>query len=153
MSFHPRPPVDHLRTIIVCWFIGIVLALALATADGADVPAWVVRGIAQVETGTDWRGIGDVRGSFSRGSIGEVGPWQLSPAVLRDLHAYDRRRRVHADVVLAESLTRAWLLHLYGVTGSWSEAVAAYHAGLGARRQPFATTYADRVRAVGITTN
>ncbi len=149
MSFHPHPPERHLRTIAICWLIGIALALLLAKAEGAEVPAWCIRGIAAVETGTDWRDIGDVRGTWSRCDIGEVGPWQLSPAVLRDLHAYDRRFRVHADPVLAESLTRAWLLRLYGVTRSWPQAVAAFHAGLGRRTESFATTYAERVRAAG----
>lgn len=149
MSFHPNPPERHLRTIAICWLIGIALAVLLAKAEGADVPDWCLRGIAQVETGTEWRGMGDVRGTWSRGDLGEVGPWQLSPAVLRDLHAYDRRFRVHADPVFAESLTRAWLLHLYGATGTWPEAIAAYHAGLGARHRPYAIDYANRVGAIG----
>lgn len=145
------------RRALSLWGGHLALLAAIALAflfckgclAGAEVPAWVVRGIAAVETGTDWRDIGDVRGTWSRGSIGEVGPWQLSPAVLRDLRAYDRRFRIHADPVLAESLTRAWLLRLYGATGTWDDAVAAYHAGLGRRSEPFATTYAERVRAVG----
>lgn len=143
------------------WFVGrfdrfapglVLIVVTTFFAIGlvaADVPVWVVRGIAAVETGTEWRAIGDVRGSWSRGSIGEVGPWQLSPAVLRDLKAYDRRHRIHADPVLAESLTRAWLLRLFAVTGSWPQAVAAYHAGLGKRSHAFAIEYAERVRAVG----
>jgi hypothetical protein len=138
------------------WKLWLMTALLLATvggcmrlAHGQDVPAWVLRGIAAVETGTDWRDMGDVRGSFGRGAIGEVGPWQLSPSVLRDLRAYDRRYRVHADVVLAESLTRAWLLRLHAVTGTWPSAIAAYHAGLGNRRRSYATDYAQRVQAAG----
>jgi hypothetical protein len=107
----------------------------------------VLVGIAAVETGTDYRDMGDVRGTWTRGAIGEAGPWQLSPAVLRDLKAYDRRARVHADVVLAESLTRAWLIHLYGITGNWPGAVAAYHAGLGNRHRSYAIAYARRVQA------
>ncbi len=141
----------------VAVFLGFILATFVgcaAVASASEVPSWVLRGIAAVETGTEWRGMGDVRGKWSRGAIGEVGPWQLSPAVLRDLKAYDRRHRVHACPVLAESLTRAWLLHLHGVTGTWGGAVAAYHAGLGRRSESFAITYAERVRAVGvITTN
>ena len=125
-----------------------VLCFAAGLA-ASEVPPWVLRGIAAVETGTDWRDIGDVRGTFGRGAIGEVGPWQLSPAALRDLRAYDRRWRIHADVVLAESLTRAWLLRLHRVTGSWPTAVAAYHAGLGNRRASFAIDYAERVHAAG----
>ena len=145
----------HIRRPAIGMSIVLMTALVLivgcaVTAKASDVPAWVIRGIAAVETGTDWRDIGDVRGSWSRGSIGEAGPWQLSPAVLRDLRAYDRRHRVHADVVLAESLTRAWLLRLHRITGSWDAAVAAYHAGLGRRTAGFAIEYAERVRAIGV---
>ncbi len=39
MSFHPHPPERHLRTIAICWLIGIALALLLAKAEGAEVPA------------------------------------------------------------------------------------------------------------------
>ena len=115
-----------------------------------DVPTWVLRGIAAVETGTDWTEGGVQSQGWQRGAIGEVGPWQLSPAVLRDLKSYDKRDRIHRESVFAESLTRAWLLHLYARTGSWSATVAAYHAGLGRRSESFATTYAERVRAAGI---
>lgn len=132
---------------------GIVLIIATSGFAlglcAQDVPRWVLVGIAQVETGTEYRDMGDVRGTWQRGAIGECGPWQLAPSVLRDLHAYGRRHRVHADVVFAESLTRAWLLRLYGVTGNWSQAVAAYHSGLGRRTESFAINYADRVRAAG----
>lgn len=129
----------------------LIITVSLTVGLSAqDVPAWVVRGIAAVETGTEWTDIGNVRGTWERGAIGEVGPWQLSPAVLRDLKAYDRRERVHTCPVLAESLTRAWLLHLYARTGSWWEACAAYNAGLGNRWSASATDYANRVTAAGI---
>jgi len=145
------PRISHAAismAIVLVTAIALIVGCAV-TARTSEVPAWVIRGIAAVETGTDWRDIGDVRGTWSHGSIGEAGPWQLSPAVLRDLRAYDRRHRVHDDVVLAESLTRAWLLRLHRTTGSWDATVAAYHAGLGRRTAPFAIAYAERVRAVG----
>lgn len=146
------PRISHVTigmSIVLVTALALIIGCATA-APSADVPAWVIRGIAQVETGTDWRDLGDVRGTWNRGRIGEAGPWQLSPAVLRDLQAYDRRHRVHADVVLAESLTRAWLVRLHRVAGSWDAAIAAYHAGLGRRTEPFAIDYAERVRAVGV---
>ena len=131
-----------------CWG-GIVLLIAVtAMAIGLcaeDVPLWVMKGIAAVETSSDYRGPGDVRGKILRGKIGEVGPWQLSPSVLRDLDAYDQRVAIHADAALAEAFTRAWLTRLRSKTGSWHEAIAAYHAGMGKRSHPFAIMYADRV--------
>lgn len=148
--FSPKRDPGPWPVILKCWATGLLLMAAMAVALGQDVPPWVLRGIAAVETGSAWRDIGDLTYRDRRiGKAGEVGPWQLSPAVLRDLKAYDRRARVHADVVFAESLTRAWLLHLHRETGSWPAAVAAYHAGLGARTESFAITYARSVRAAG----
>src|SRR3954467_14068089 len=150
MTFDPKQ-INHWPTIAKCFATGLLLMAAVAAACAQDVPDWCLRGICAVESGCDWRSTGDVRGRWDRGAIGEVSCFQLSPAVLRDLHAYDRRHRVHADPVFAESLTRAWLLRLYGVTGSWPEACAAYHAGLGRRAESFAVTYAARVQAAGST--
>lgn len=140
---------QHLRAILMCCAVGTMLAGCAVLANAAEIPAWVIRGIAAVETGTDWRGIGDVRGTWERGAIGEVGPWQLSPNVLRDLKSHSKRERIHRDPVFAESLTRAWLLHLYARTGSWRETCAAFHAGLGRRSESFAINYANRVKAAG----
>lgn len=153
--FAPKPAPSHWRRVIAqCWLTGALLMLAVAAACAQDVPAWVLRGIAAVETRTTYRDIGDLTWRDQRiGAAGEVGPWQLSPAALRDLKAYDRRARVHAEPVFAESLTRAWLLRLHRITGTWPQAIAAYHAGLGNRRQTFAIDYAQRVRAAGATTN
>ncbi len=132
--------------LIVCVLLTTLGCVAMA--QGVEVPDRVIAAIAQVETGTEWRGIGDVRGSWNRGDIGEVSPWQISPAVLRDLNAYDRRFRVHADPVLAESLVRLWLGRLYERTGCWSQACAAYHAGLAGRHRGYARDYAARVLAI-----
>jgi hypothetical protein len=144
--------VGHARVIGIAFLHGLALmgivALALHKGWAVDVPDRIIAAIAAVETGTEWRGIGDVRGNFARGDIGEVGPWQLSPDVLRDLRAYDRRHRVHADPVLAESLTRAWLAHLYRTTGNWPDTVAAFHAGLAGRHRPHAREYSGRVLAL-----
>lgn len=134
----------------------VLLTVALcigctASAAAVEVPDRIVAAIAAVETSTEWRSIGDVRGTFARGDIGEVSPWQISPAVLRDMRAYDRRHRVHADPVFAESLVRLWLGRLYLTTGNWPEAVAAYHAGLRGRHRSYAREYADRVLAVAST--
>lgn len=131
-----------------CWggLVLIVVTTFLTIGLCAqEVPDRIVAAIAEVETGTKWHSVGDVRGTWARGDIGEVSPWQISPAVLRDLKAYDRRSRVHADPILAESLVRLWLSRLYVATGSWSQAVAAYHAGLGGRHRGYARDYADRV--------
>lgn len=139
----------HARDIGKALLCGLVLmGLVAASLRAVDVPDRIIAALCQVETGTTWHGVGDVRGTWSRGGIGEVGPWQMSPAVLRDLKAYDRRYRVHADPVLAESLTRAWLVRLYLATGCWAQTCAAYHGGLAGRHRPHAREYAARVMAL-----
>ncbi len=133
------------------WFLVALLLTVggcLKMAHSVEVPNQIIAAIAEIETGTTWRGTGDVRGVWSRGNIGEVSPWQLSPAVLRDLRAYDRRSRVHSDTVFAESLVRQWLSRLHDATGSWSQAVAAYHAGIAGRHRRYARDYAARVFSV-----
>lgn len=141
-----------LAFILIIFLFVASIVIAAETA-AADVPPWVLRGIAKVETSSDWRDIGDLTYRDKRvGADGEVGPWQLSPDALRDLCSYDKRDRIHRDVVLAESLTRAWLLRCHAQTGNWFDAVRIYHTGPdGDRRRGI--KYAERVLAAGITTN
>jgi hypothetical protein len=129
--------------LILC--VALTTLICVTCARAVEVPDRIIAAIAQVETGTTWHAIGDVRGKWTRGSIGEIGPWQISPAVLRDLGATHKANRAHRDPVLAESLTRAWLAHLYRSTGDWRQAVAAYHAGLAGRGRPHGREYSDRV--------
>jgi hypothetical protein len=133
-------------TLLAC-----LLWLPLSAADSPRaVPEWVVAGIAAVETGSTYRRGRLVHYRDQRiGTYGEVGPWQISPMVLRDLSALHLRHRVASDVELAERLARRWLLRCYQRTGSWSRAVAAYHAG-GNAHGARARTYAQRVRSAGI---
>jgi hypothetical protein len=135
---------------VMAWNIGWLLLLALVVATPAvEVPDWCLRGIAQVETNSDWRDIGSITYRDQRlGAIGEVGPWQLSPDVLHDLGVASKAARIHRDVIYAESLTRAWLLRCYARTGSWIEAVAIYHVG-SAGDLATGRLYAQQVSAVG----
>ena len=140
--------------------LACALLLACAVRSGASenqpapagtaVPDWVIAGIAAVETGSIYRNGRLVRYRDHRdGAAGEVGPWQLAPAVLDDLHASRLRARVRTEPVLAESLVRAWLLRCYQRTGDWSAAVAVYHAGPGGSWRRGAS-YASRVHAAGL---
>lgn len=141
----------HLAALIVP--LGIVIGFCLP-GIGADIPDWVLRGIARVETSSDWRDIGAIDYRDRRiGAAGEVGPWQLSPEALVDLGASKKAERIHRDVVLAESLTRAWLLRCHHqAMGDWYRAVGIFHAGPSGSIIA-ANDYAARVRAAGITTN
>lgn len=134
----------------------IIIALILTSrldagevATSTIIPDWVISGIAAVETGSIYRG-GDLIVYRDRrdGADGEVGPWQLAPAVLRDLGIFHLRARIRQEPVLAESMTRAWLLRCHRRTGDWFAAVAIYHTGpAGDRRR--GRHYAERVHAAG----
>jgi hypothetical protein len=118
-------------------------------ADDHGIPSWVIAGIAAVETGSTYRD-GELIHYRDRrdGSDGEVGPWQLAPAVLDDLGVRQLRDRIRREPVLAESMTRAWLLRCFQRTGDWFTAVAIYHTGPGGSRQR-GRRYAERVLAAG----
>lgn len=132
-----------------------ILSATGAMVDGSDIashvpiPDWVIAGIAAVETGSIYRG-GDLIHYRDRrdGADGEVGPWQIAPAALVDLGAASLRTRIRSEPVLAESMTRAWLLRCHRRTGDWFWAVAIYHTGPNGDRQR-GRRYAERVFAIG----
>lgn len=132
------------------WLLLVLIAFgSLARAE--EVPAWVLRGIAAVETGVHWRDTGDLDGTWSRSSTNDVSPWGISPAVLADLNLTAKAERIHRDPVFAESVARVWLLRLYRITGDWSQVCAAWRAGPGNRHRPWARDYAERARNYGTT--
>ncbi|HEX3133877.1 MAG TPA: hypothetical protein VHX44_09890, partial [Planctomycetota bacterium] len=60
-------------------FWALVLVLAYGSyAQGEEVPAWVMRGIASQENPIHWNDTGDIDGKWTRGSTGAVGPWHIS---------------------------------------------------------------------------
>lgn len=113
------------------------------------IPEWVIAGIAAVETGSTYREGNLIHYRDRRdGADGEVGPWQLAPAALRDLGVLHLRSRIRSEPVLAESMARAWLLRCYQRAGDWTTAIAIYHTGpQGDRRR--GQRYAERVLAAG----
>ena len=142
------------KLMIACALVLMLGLRSTASAQAAapastTIPDWVIAGIAAVETGSTYRGGRLVRYRDHRdGAAGEVGPWQIAPSVLDDLGAARLRARVRTEPVLAESLVRAWLLRCYQRTGSWTSAVAVYHAGPGGSSRRGAS-YASRVYAAG----
>jgi hypothetical protein len=157
-----QPLNETCNRVRVCVMIACTLLLMLAVrasaselpaaAPDTSIPDWVIAGIAAVETGSTYRGGRLVRYRDHRdGAAGEVGPWQIAPAVLDDLGAAHLRARVRTEPVLAESLVRAWLLRCYHRTGSWKSAVAVYHAGPGGSTRR-GSSYASRVYNAGFAT-
>lgn len=115
--------------------------LTLCLTGAPDVPDSIIAAVAMRETATLWRGRVVRAGARLVGAAGEVSAWQLSPGVLRGLHASLSRAR--SDSRYAEACARRWLAHLYAVTHSWATALAAYHRGLHATRSRSAVEYAD----------
>lgn len=132
----------HLSLLCAIALTFVVCRFGLAV----EVPDRIVAAIAAVETGTEWRSIGDVRGKWSRGADGEVSPFQISPSALADM-GVSNHSRVHRDVVYAESLARLWLSRCYAKAGNWPDAVARYNAGSRYRSRT-ARDYSARVIAL-----
>lgn len=119
------------------------LVLIGAVATAAETPDRIIAALVQVESGCEWRGIGNIKGTWARGADGEVSPFQLAPAALTDM-GVTNHARVHRDPVYAESLARLWLSRCYAKHGNWPQALAAYNAGSRYRSRS-ARDYADRI--------
>ena len=130
----------------------LACACVSLTASAEDeVPQWVIAGIAAVETGSLYQeGCLILYHDRRDGAGGEVGPWQLSRAVLQDMRSEQQRDRARVDPAFSEGLARRWLLHCFNRSGrDWDAAVAMYHTGhSGNHRRGF--QYTERVRAVGV---
>ncbi len=124
--------------------IRTALILLLGTvAHGQEISLdHITAAVCQVESGCIYRGFGAIDGQWQVGGIGEVGYWQISPMVLRDLKA---SRAQASSARHGELLFRKWFLRLYAQTGSVYWSVAAYNGGMGGRTRSAATDYADRV--------
>lgn len=165
----PAPRVDSRHWLLIAgerflilsgmgfWLLLVLIAFG-GRASGqdvplssGDVPSWVLRGIAAVETGVHWHDTGHLDGTWARSSTDDVSPWGISPAVLKDLRLSAHADRLHRDPVFAESIARRWLLHLHGVTGCWLQTCAAWRAGLRGRHRAWARDYAERARNYGTT--
>jgi hypothetical protein len=132
---------DKIAGGLVLFIITAFFALGLCAVD---VPDRIVAALVQVESGCEWRGMGEIRGTWLRGEAGEVSAFQLSPAALISMGAGDRSTRIHRDPVLAESFARLWLSRCFDQAGTWEGALARYNAG-SRHRSRTARDYAARV--------
>ncbi len=136
-------------TFLVSVLFAITAAGASEVGPYEPIPDWVIAGIAAVESGSTYREGNLVHYRDRRdGADGEVGPWQMAPSALSDLGVSHLRSRIRVEVVLAESMTRAWLLRCFRRAGNWNLAVAFYHTGPGGDRRR-GRLYAERVFAAG----
>jgi hypothetical protein len=129
-----------------CWGgLALLTATTFLTIGlcAAEVPDRILAALVQVESGCEWRGIGDIKGKWARGDDGEVSPFQLAPAALTDM-GVTNHARVHRDPVYAESLARLWLSRCYVKHGNWAQALAAYNGGTRYRSRR-ARDYSERI--------
>lgn len=143
--FRIKGPIrPHLPCIIVSWLCGLVLLALVVAAESVDVPDQIIRGLVAVESGAQWRGIGDIVGSWKVGKSGEISHFQISFPALMEMGAEHKADRIASSPVLAESFARLWLSRCFERHGNWMDALARYNAG-NRYRSPAARAYAARV--------
>lgn len=128
--------------LLVC--VIITTALCLCAVRAQEVPDGIIRGLVAVESGAEWRGIGDINGNWKRGKAGEISHFQLSSSALKEMGAAQKAARICACPILAESYARKWLSLCYEKRGNWRDALASYNAGSG-YRSARAQDYASRI--------
>lgn len=114
-----------------------------------DVPAWILRGIASVETGSTYDGDRIIYRDRRDGAAQEVGAFQIRRSALRDIGLSAHRAEIRTDPQFAEFAAVLFLRRLYRATGSWRDAVIAYHVGLDGDPVD-GLTYYHRVLAAGV---
>lgn len=124
----------------------IALCILVASVCAEDVPDWVIRGIAAVETSSHYRNGFLVYVDRRDGLAGEVGPFQMTRAAYDTIkQPGDSFSRMRHDAKYAERMARRYLVWLrQGGKRSWEEVVGRYNGG---RR--VIVSYAERVKAVG----
>lgn len=123
-------------------------ALATMMAGEVEVPAWVIRGIASVESSSRYDGGKLVYVDRRMGSAGELGPFQMKRIAWREItRGTEQFNSMATDVAYAETCAKRYLLWLYTNTAdkSWVLAVQQYHAGPGKRSR----SYLNRVMRAG----
>ena len=129
----------------------VVCACACRSMDteGAGVPNWLLRGIAEVETESYWSD-GVLRYAHKQdGAAGEVGPFQTTPEAFADVcRGNESFPRLRQDRKLAVSITLRYLCllraryRLPDTDHGWLLVARHYNAG---RRPWLAIDYASEV--------
>lgn len=122
------------------------LLLLIGAACAQEITlSHITAAVCQIESGCVYNGPGHVLGKWETGGAGEIGYWQVSPMVLRDLKISAAKAKSASG---GERIFRLWYDRLYMATGNHAEALAAYHRGLGGRARSDAKDYAQRCLAL-----
>lgn len=144
----PRISHSARALLAIATFAAVLIAGCMSRGHAEDVPPWVLRGIAHVESSSFYRTDGSLEYvNQKRGKAGEVGVFQAMPSTLRQFgfspSLYEQ------DTAYSEQATRSILAHYFTVTGTWSESVASWRAGLRHRHHMHALDYVAKVIAAG----
>jgi hypothetical protein len=109
---------------------GLLMVVLAAHGTAVEVPSWVLRGIARVETRSRVIAGRFVYVDQRVGSSGERGPWQMTRRTFRSIGGKDFDR-LQTDIPFARKMAARYLLKLYRgpARGSWGRAVAMYNTG------------------------
>lgn len=112
-----------------------------------DIPPWVLKGMAAVESSSYWTGTEWVYVNRKIGSHGERGMFQCTRATFNEVKQFGERfEDLQWNTKLAESIARRCILKLRaGGKRSWRKALAIYNGGAGNPQYG----YADRVETIG----
>ena len=120
-----------IRLAVLTLLLGICYAQEISEEE-MRVPAWIIVGIAKVETRSYWGEDGALCYIDRRtGAAGEVGPFQMLHAAYAQVHRHGESfRRLRSDTRFATDLCIRYLQWLRRRTKSWEEACACYNTGL-----------------------
>lgn len=96
-----------------------------------DVPHSLLVGILACESSSYYVGDRIVYVNRGDGAAGEVSCFQLKRSALKDVGLSAHRAEIRTDPAFAEYAAVLYLRRLYRATGSWREAVIAFHVGMG----------------------
>lgn len=113
----------------------------------SEVPHWVLKGIAKVETSSTLKKDGTIIWKDRRkGTKGDSGVFQMTPIAFKQIAKRgDSFSRVHKDPAYARELAERYLAYLWKRHGCWHDVIAAYNAGTPGR--PAGRRYLRKVLA------
>jgi hypothetical protein len=125
--------------------IAIILSLTFVFAE--DVPLWVMKGMAAVESSSYWTGSEWVYVDRRVGKAGELGMFQMTRAAFNEVkRPGERFEDLRWNTKLAEATAKRYIIKLRANgKRSWRKALAIYNGGAGNPQYG----YADKVEAAG----
>lgn len=113
--------------------IGLLAGFLLPAigSEPVEVPAWILRNIARVETHSHWSADPSQTVYVDRrdGQAGEIGMFQMKPIAFAQVGMSSLRNEARRDPVCAEFCAVLYLRWCHRVAGTWLGAIALYHTG------------------------